>query len=169
MVPGEFEVRAAAPEDSAAMATVTAAGFEGYRAFAPPGWEPWVPTAEETWLRFAVDGAWATVAEADGRVVGVGGYVPGREGRDGPLVPGLAHVAAVFVDETWWGRGVAPALLAALIEHMRAAGYREARLYTPVGQARARAFYAREGWTEGSGPLPGAELGLDIIELRRRL
>ena len=169
MVPNQCELRPAEPRDYAAIAAITAAGFMTYRSFAPAGWEPWLPTAEETGERFGADGAWAAVAEAGGAVVGAGGYVEGREGRDGPLIPGLAHIAAVFVDEAWWGRGVATALLEALIEHMRAAGYREARLYTPVGQARARAFYAREGWREVAGPLPGGELGLDIMELRRAL
>jgi GNAT superfamily N-acetyltransferase len=169
MVSGEFELRPAEPRDHAAMAAITAAGFATYCSFAPEGWQPWLPTAEETGERFGADGAWAAVAEASGAVVGVGGYVPGRDGRDGALIPGLAHIAAVFVDEAWWGRGVATALLAALVEHMRGAGYREARLYTPVGQARARAFYAREGWREIAGPLPGGELGLDIMELRRPL
>lgn len=169
MTSGQFALRPAEVADTAAMAAVTVAGFETYRSFAPPDWEPPVTDEEERLQRFTEDGAWAVVAEADGRVVGVGMYVVGREGRDGPVVPGLAHVAAVFVDEAWWGRGVARALLAALIDHMRGAGYREARLYTPEGQARARAFYAREGWLEVAGPLPGSEFGLDLMELRRPL
>ena len=169
MAPGAFELRPAEPADAAAIAAVTAAGFEGYRSFAPPGWEPWVPTADETLDRFDRPDAWAVVAEAGAEVIGVGAYVVGREGRAGPPIPGLAHVAAVFVAEPWWGQGVAQALLAELVEHMRAAGYREARLYTPVGQARARRFYAREGWREVAGPLPSPELGLDIMELRRPL
>jgi hypothetical protein len=52
---------------------------------------------------------------------------------------------------------------------MRANGFPEARLYTPVGQARARAFYAREGWREVGPSDAAAELGLDVLELRRAL
>src|SRR4051812_46637936 len=169
MAPGAFELRPAVPADAAAMAAITGEGFETYRAFTPPGWQPWRPTAEETRERFWQLGAWAVVAESEGEVIGLGGHVIGREGRVGPIIPGMAHVAAVFVREPWWGTGVAAALLERLIEHMRDAGYEEARLYTPVGQARARAFYAREGWHEVSGPLPAPEVGLDMIELRRRL
>jgi GNAT superfamily N-acetyltransferase len=169
MAGGQFELRPAEVSDAPAMTAISAAGVAGYRTFAPDDWEPWQPTPQETRERFWEDGAWAVVAEADGRVVGVGGYVRGRQGRDGPIIPGLAHVAAVFVDAPWWGSGVATALLAQLIEHMRAAGFREARLYTPVGQARARAFYVREGWREVAGPLPGGEFGLDLMELRRSL
>jgi GNAT superfamily N-acetyltransferase len=169
MARGQFDVRAAELSDAPAMAAVTAAGVAGYRSFAPDDWVPWMATAKEMRERFWEEGAWAIVAEAADHVVGVGGYVRGREGRDGPLVPGLAHVAAVFVDEAWWGRGVAAELLARLVEHMRAAGFREARLYTPVGQMRARAFYVREGWREVAGPLPGGDFGLDLMELRRPL
>ena len=80
----------------------------------------------------------------------------------------MGHVTAVFVSEPWWGTGVATEILAWLVDDMRAMGYGEGRLYTPVGQTRARAFYAREGWREVAGPLPAPELGLDIMELRWR-
>jgi GNAT superfamily N-acetyltransferase len=169
MTLGAFELRPAVPDDAPAMAAITAEGFETYRSFTPPGWQPWRPTADETRERFWQSGAWAVVAESEGEVVGVGAYVLGREARVGPIIPGLAHVAAVFVTESWWGTGVAAALLERLVEQMRSAGFEEARLYTPVGQARARAFYSRERWQEVSGPLPAPEVGLDMIELRRRL
>jgi hypothetical protein len=52
---------------------------------------------------------------------------------------------------------------------MRERGYREARLFTPAGQARARAFYGREGWREVGGPFHAPEFDLDILELRRPL
>jgi GNAT superfamily N-acetyltransferase len=169
MALGAFELRPAVLDDAPAMAAITTEGFESYRFFAPPGWKPWRPTADETRERFRQRGAWAVVAESESEVIGVGGYVIGREDRVGPVIPGLAHVAAVFVTQPWWGSGVAAALLERLVEHMRDAGFAEARLYTPVGQVRARAFYAREGWHEVSGPLPAPEIGLDMIELRRRL
>lgn len=169
MAPGAFQLRPAVRDDAPAMAAITAEGFETYRSFTPDGWKPWRPTAAETRERFWQAGAWAVVAESEGAVIGVGGYVAGREGRVGPVIPGLGHVAAVFVTEPRWGTGVATALLERLIEHMRDAGYEEARLYTPVGQARARAFYAREGWFEVPGVLPAPEIGLDMVELRRRL
>ncbi len=159
-------LRPAEPADAAVIAAITAAGFETYRSFAPPNWSPWVPTAQETLERFGIEGAHSIVAVAGDDIVAVGAHVPARNGRDGPLIAGMGHVTAVFVTEPWWGTGVATEILAWLVDDMHAMGYGEGRLYTPVGQTRARAFYAREGWREVAGPLPAPELGLDIMELR---
>lgn len=105
-----------------------------------------------------------------GRAVGFGAFMPGLEGvLDGPPIARLAHVWAVFAAPSHWGRGVAPAVLDALVAEMRRRGYAEARLFTPALQARARAFYAREGWREVSGPDWVESLGLDTVELRRPL
>ena len=52
---------------------------------------------------------------------------------------------------------------------MAGQGFTEARLYTPALQARARRFYAREGWTERGESFWVGELGLDLVELRRLL
>jgi GNAT superfamily N-acetyltransferase len=110
------------------------------------------------------------VAEDDGAIVGFGAGEQALEGIvDGPRIPGLAHVWAVFVSERLWGRGVASALLAAVVDEARGRGFTEARLNTPVLQARARRFYGREGWSEVGEPIHVEALGLDMIELRRAL
>jgi hypothetical protein len=49
---------------------------------------------------------------------------------------------------------------------MAAASYDAARLWTPAGQSRARAFYERHGW-HATGRIeftPG--LNLDVVEYR---
>ena len=46
-------------------------------------------------------------------------------------------------------------------------GYESMRLLTPAGQARARAFYERRGWTAAAEPVPEPMLGLDLVEYRR--
>jgi GNAT superfamily N-acetyltransferase len=88
---------------------------------------------------------------------------------EGPLIADLAHVWAVFVAREHWGDGTGTALLRALTEQMRAQGFGSARLYTPAGQARARRFYAREGWTDQGPPELVAAIGLELVELRRAL
>ncbi len=94
--------------------------------------------------------------------------MPATDGRGGPRLPGVAHVFAVFVLPPWWGRGVAPRLLDAVVEGMRERGYARGRLFTPERQARARAFYAREGWTE-TRTFHEPELGFDLVELVREV
>jgi hypothetical protein len=43
------------------------------------------------------------------------------------------------------------------------------RLFTPSGQARARRFYEREGWTLADGPYDDDHVGLPVVEYRRAL
>jgi GNAT superfamily N-acetyltransferase len=163
------ELRRASATDVAGIVALADAAFAGYRSFAPPGWEAPAQTVSDTAGRLGRDGAWAVVASAGGAIVGVGAFEPAREGRVGELMEGLAHVWAVFVAAAHWGDGTATAILAALTREMRRRGFGEARLYTPTGQARARRFYAREGWTERGAPAPAPEIGLELVELRRAL
>jgi GNAT superfamily N-acetyltransferase len=168
-------LRPIAPEDAQPAHEVTMAGFATYRAFAPHGWEPPADMAADgATERLSREGAYGVAALDDGVVVGFAAYEPAREetpdqGFSGPLIPGLAHLWAVFVAESHWGHGVATELLADLIDHIRAAGFGEARLYVAAGQARARAFYAREGWHETTAPYTVEKLGLAVLEMRRSI
>jgi GNAT superfamily N-acetyltransferase len=75
----------------------------------------------------------------------------------------------LFLRPRWWGSGLAGRLHRLALEEAARQGYETIRLYTPVGQARARAFYAREGWTEAGPPFAEPLLGLDLLEYRRAL
>ena len=165
-------MRPITPDDAQGAHDVTMAGFGTYDAFAPPGWQPPADMgAEGATERLAREGAYGVVAVDNDELVGFAAYEPARqegdEGLSGPLIPGLAHVWAVFVAESHWGQGVASRLLAVLTDHIRTAGFAEARLYVAAGQARARAFYAREGWREVSEPFLVEKLGLELLEMRR--
>ena len=161
-------LRRAAAEDAAAIGAVVRAGFETYRSFAPAGWQPPAQGPDRSGSRLQAAGAWGVVAVDAGRVVGVGAFDPGREGPiDGRLIPGLAHIWAIFVAESHWGTGAATAILAATVAEIAGRGYAEVRLFTPAGQARARRFYVREGFTETTAPFLVPELGLELVELRR--
>jgi GNAT superfamily N-acetyltransferase len=158
-------VRRAGPDDAAAIAGLIREGFEGYRAFAPDGWEPPVLEAEiaRTADRLRGRGAWARLAQAGGATLGVVAFLPHHVEDD------LAHFWLLFVTESAWGTGLAARLHDAALEAARGAGYRRMRLYTPEGQARARAFYRRQGWRERGGAFAEPELGLRLLELRRPL
>jgi GNAT superfamily N-acetyltransferase len=161
--------RAGTPADAPVLAQAVAAGFEGYRAWARPAWRPPDEASprgiRELRERLVAPGVWSRRA-LDGGRVGHVLFEPARASRDwADVVPGVAHVAHVFVDEAWWGSGLAARLLAAAVAEARAQGYRAARLWTPAGQARARAFYAREGWHETGATRFEPSLDLDIVEL----
>jgi putative acetyltransferase len=77
------------------------------------------------------------VAEVDGAVVGFT-MVDGDE------------VEQVFVDPDHHGTGVAAPLLAAAERQVAAAGHDVAWLAVVVGNARARRFYEKHGWTDAA-------------------
>jgi hypothetical protein len=96
-----MELRRITPEDAQAVHEVTMAGFRTYHAFAPRGWQPPADMgAEGVTKRLAREGSYGVVAVEVDAIVGFAAYEPAREETDegfaGPLIPGLAHVWAVF-------------------------------------------------------------------------
>jgi GNAT superfamily N-acetyltransferase len=114
-------------------------------------------------LRFARGGAWITVDEEDGVVVGVVALARGQVSReDRTLVPGLAHISAVFVEPDRWRRGIARRLLDAADEAMRAAGYDRAQLWTLEGSP-AEHLYSALGWARDGRRDVFPPMGLDVV------
>ncbi|HKN94111.1 MAG TPA: GNAT family N-acetyltransferase [Thermoleophilaceae bacterium] len=143
-----------------------------YSEWAPEGWNPAQTLADsERKLipeRIGLPGWWSQVAEHDGQMVGYVILRPATEGyaADRPIA-GLAHVWHLFVRRAWWGSGVASGLLSAGLAGAAERGYDSARLWTPRLNARARAFYRREGWRETGEETYAPRLDLDLVEYRR--
>ncbi len=160
--------RPAVPADAEGIAQVVAEGFAGFASFSPPGWSPAERATPENVAairdRLWAPRAWASVAEDGGRLVGICSFEPAKDGT-----PDAAYLIHCFVRQAYWGTGLAAALLAEAVEAATAAGYREMRLVTPALQARARRFYAREGWVEQGSPVFEPRLSMDIVRLSRRL
>jgi GNAT superfamily N-acetyltransferase len=170
---GALEIRLAGPEDASALAATTRLGFESYREWAPAGWRPPPPSLELRAIRERLKQAttWCAMAlDPDGEPAGHVGITHASE-RDRPHVriPGRAHLWMLFVRPRWWGTGLAARLHGLALEEAARQGYETIRLYTPAGQARARAFYAREGWAPAGRPFAEPLLGLDLLEYRRAL
>lgn len=82
------------------------------------------------------------VAEQDGRIVGFAVH-----GRDRDEAAATGELVALNVHPEVFGTGVATRLLEAAQEELRGAGFTRAVLWVVPVNARARRFYAREGWT----------------------
>ena len=165
-----WTLRRASPEDAAQVAAVLREGFEGYRSFAPPGWQP--PTAnwdvDALRTRLADPDVWCLLAEAGGAPAGHVSLLPAAKHSRWPTPePGLAQLWHLFLRSDWWGSGLAAALHGEALREAGERGYREMRLFTPLAQTRARRFYEREGWTLAGGPFDAPGFGLPLIELRR--
>ena len=158
-------LRPARAEDAAVMSETLQIGFDGYRAFAPPGWiPPDVRSGAEiarVRARLLVPTTWAMIAEDGALPAGHAGSVPQ------PGAPGSAHLWQLFVRPPWWGTGVATALLEAALSAAAAEGYRRMRLFTPRDHARARAFYEREGFAPSGWEAFEEALGLVLVEYAR--
>ena len=163
----ETTYRPAVPADAPVLLTVVQAGFETYRDFAPAGWMPPDETRPEMVERYtdelAQPSTFALVAEVGGEVAGHVTLVRAVGASTDGTTPDQ-HLRHLFVLPPYWGTGIARALHAAMLEHVRGT----VRLYTPAAQARARRFYEREGWTLYQGPHFFHAIGFDLVEYRLR-
>ncbi len=166
-----FTVRAGSLRDVGMLADNLEDGFASYRAWAAPGWEP--PSRIEMVFgmlqRFSRDGSWCVVAfGGDGQAAGHAAARPER-GRDDEPLPGVARLTHLFVRRPFWGSGVADLLHDRILAGMRERDFAAACLWTPVGQARARAFYERHGWRPSGATDPDNDLRLELLEYVREL
>jgi GNAT superfamily N-acetyltransferase len=128
-------LRPATDADAPAVATIWHLGWrDGHLGNVPDALLP-ARTRESFETRAAERVGDTTVAEIDGAVAGFV-MVVGDE------------VEQVYVAAERRGSGVAGALLAEAERQVRAAGHEQAWLAVVAGNARARRFYERSGWTD---------------------
>jgi GNAT superfamily N-acetyltransferase len=169
-VPEPLAFRGIASDDIDELAGVVADAFAGYRGFAPAGWQP--PTAGDQvvvlqgWLGDPY--FWGELALDGQTLVGHATCIPARDSLRATLQPATAHLGHLFVKPRYWGTGAASQLLAHATSAAAASGFTAMRLFVPVGQARARRFYARERFVAVGDPFdPG--IGLPVVEYQRSL
>jgi GNAT superfamily N-acetyltransferase len=167
-----WSMRVAGPEDAERINDVRQQGFEGYRSFGPPGWEPPAAAAELATIRarLASPDVWCFLAEEDGDMAGHIAAMPANHHPHWVTEDAeLAHLWQLFLRERWHGSGLAGELHAAGLAEARRRGFTSMRLYTPAGQARARRFYEREGWSTTGDLVEDTAFGMPLVEYRRRL
>jgi GNAT superfamily N-acetyltransferase len=129
-------LRPAVADDADAVAAIWYAGWaDGHIGHVPDELVA-LRTKESFWTRAAGRIADTTVAVVDGEVAGFV-MVVGDE------------VEQVYVSRDHRGSGVAGTLLSEAEQQVKANGHSEAWLAVATGNARARRFYERSGWTDG--------------------
>jgi GNAT superfamily N-acetyltransferase len=166
-----WSLRPAAPRDAERITAVLAESFDGYRSFAPPGWEPPDAHAELEQLRgfLGNEEVWCLVAEEEGEITGHVAIMPSRIHAHPSDDDALAHLWQLFVREPWWGSGLATALHAEAVREAAARGFTSMRLFTAAAHGRACRFYEREGWTPAGAPFDGLDFGMPLVEYRRAI
>ena len=166
----DFVVRAGSRSDIGGMADNLMEGFASYRTWTKGEWE--LPARTEMLLgmmqRFTKDGSWCFVGFHDHQPAGHVMARPELNG-DGDKLADVSRITHLFVRRDYWGSGLADTLHDMMLDSMRERGYTSSVLWTPVGAARARAFYKRNGWQETGELEPESDLGLELLEYRLEL
>jgi GNAT superfamily N-acetyltransferase len=163
------ECRAAQTRDAPDMAELIARCNEGYKAWAPAGWNApsGIAEREEIHLtqRLADPSVCTLVAMKGDQLIAFAMWVPSRR------TPGLADLSLLFVDPASWGIGLGRQLLLETEQSMLKASFSQAELWVPLANARARRLYERNGWRETNEsrdhPLLGFELRRYQLSLTR--
>jgi GNAT superfamily N-acetyltransferase len=171
-LPSGILLRRATADDAGVLGRAVIEGFGGYRSFAPDGWAP--PPLDVEIARgrelLASRDYWCLMAEdGGGGWAGHISFLPAALAGVAVDEAQLAHLRNLFVRRAFWGTGLARLLLDAGVAAARERGFARMRLFTPVGQARARRFYEREGWRVAGEAFVPPGLGLPLIEYRRGL
>jgi GNAT superfamily N-acetyltransferase len=167
----ELVFRPATTRDAGRLAAVLVEGFETFSAFAPAEYvRPAIEdVADSLAARLETPAVWCELAEQGSHVAGYVSLLPAADALRPVADPRLAQFWMLFVRAPWWGTGLAHRLHGAACAAATTRGYTAMRLFTPAGQARARRFYEREGWTLAGGPYPDEDLRMPIVEYRRTL
>jgi ribosomal protein S18 acetylase RimI-like enzyme len=104
------------------------------------------------------------VADDNGTIAG---FVSGGPAL-GPGENGLGGLYAIYLAPSHFGQGVGRALMAAATRELRDLGFDEAVLWVMPGNARARRFYERAGWTCDGTTKSEVIRGADVDEVRYR-
>ena len=109
------------------------------------------------------------LAEDGGEIKGMGLGMQGlADDGAGPPVPGLCHIAMIFVAPERWGEGIGGRVLGGVLEEACSRGYERAQLWTPADNARAQRLYKRHGFRR-TGREKDDGLGEWIVHYERAL
>jgi ribosomal protein S18 acetylase RimI-like enzyme len=157
-------VRAATPEDAAAIARIHVKSWQqAYAGILDRDFLGGLDlgTRTEWWESLLERGEGTTlVAESNGQVSGFS--LVGASDDEG-----RGEIMAIYVDPEEWGAGHGHALLAASEDLLLGLGFDRAGLWVLEANQRARAFYERQGWSMSPTPFRLETIGgTEVTEVR---
>lgn len=146
-------IREPKPDDASALGRLHAGAWQAaYKDLLPAGLLANVTVERRTALWQRILGAargdrqHIVVADVDGVPVGFAHTGPCRD-SDETAVDGGGELFAINVAPEHWGSGAGAALIEAAHEALATEGFPLAVLWVVTGNARARRFYERTGWS----------------------
>jgi GNAT superfamily N-acetyltransferase len=166
------ETRIALPTDAAAIATIHIRSWQdAYRGIVPDEYLDALDIGERTHVWASVlnqtaegfHGSTSIVALVDGVVAGFA-TVGGLRGAD--PADNAGEIYSIYASPSVWGIGVGRALINAAVAQLEQRGHQGLFLWVLEANARARAFYERQGWNH-DGEAQTIEVGgRPLSELR---
>ena len=164
-----MRIRAATIEDAPAIAAVHVASWRGaYRGQLPDEVLDGLDVERRTagWRQILTgEGQFTFVAEDDGRITA---FAHGNAAREDDPDGKTGEVFAIYASPDAWGTGAGRELMAAAVDWLSAAGYRDAVLWVLDGNARARRFYELAGWAPDGTSKEEVLAGVPVTEVRYR-
>ena len=125
-----------------------------------------VEARAQKWREWLASGGRTLLALERGRALA---FCDAGRSRDADAGPWTAEIRAIYAREEAWGKGAGHALWLATLERLAADGAREATLWALQDNARARAFYERQGMRPDGGTMAVEIFGETRREDRFRL
>jgi GNAT superfamily N-acetyltransferase len=164
-----MRIRPAHLDDAPAIAAVHVASWQGaYRGQLPDEVLANLDVERRTasWRQHLTgEGQFTFVAEDDGRI---SGFAHGNAAREDNPDGKIGEVFAIYASPDAWGTGAGRELMAAAVEWLREAGFREAVLWVLDSNVRARRFYELAGWAPDGTSKDDVVAGVPVTEVRYR-
>ncbi|MEU0570394.1 GNAT family N-acetyltransferase [Nonomuraea sp. NPDC005983] len=168
-----MQIRRAELADADDIATVHVRSWQAaYRGLIPQNYLDGLDPARRrpVWERLLTETSWprqgVLVAEVDGSIAGFAGIGPTRDHDEDPASTG--EVSTIYLLPQVWGVGIGRRLMAAALESLTVAGYKQATLWVLDTNAQARRFYESNDWHADGLIKHDRTLGFTLTEIRYR-
>ena len=162
-------IREAVVDDAVELAAAHVASWQAaYRGLLPQALLDGLSAERRTatWVRALQDAGCLThvAVEPNGRVAG---FIHAGASRDADCGDKVGELIAIYLRPELWNRGVGHQLHAAGMASL-AARFEQATLWVLEGNARARAFYVRQGWQPDGAVKRDTLADAEVTEVRYR-
>lgn len=132
-----------------------------YRGLLPQTYLDGIPAGK--WIPYLEQTGRESLLLLDGnKIAGVAGYSAGRV----PELASWGEIISIYLLPEYWGKGGGKLLFSAVVEQLKAMGYRNLFLWVLEGNRRARTFYERMGFRPSGTYIDDEIGGIPVREIQ---